>query len=165
MDAVARRAGVTRPVVYSQFTGTGDMLRASLDREEQRALAQIADAVPGPGAGDVPGAFHEIFDTYLRAVAGAPQRWRAIFMIADSGTPTFHQRVNRARARFVREFEAALRDSRPARQDADPELLAHHLLAVVWESGRLLLVSPDEFAHQRLLRSLDTLLSAIVAHQ
>ena len=165
MDAVARRSGVTRPVVYSQFTGTDDMLRASLDREEQRALAQIADAVPGPGNEDVPAAFHNFFDTYLRAVAEAPQRWRAIFMIADSGTPAFHERIDRARARFVREFEAALRDSRTAGQPVDPELLAHHLLAVLWESGRLLLLSPGDFTHERLLRSLDALLTAIVAHQ
>jgi AcrR family transcriptional regulator len=152
-------------VVYSQFTGTDDMLRASLDREEQRALAQIADAVPGPAAQDVPVAFHSFFDTYLRAVADAPQRWRAIFMIADSGTPAFHQRVNRARARFVREFEAALPDSGIVGHPADPELAAHYLLAVLWESGRLLLVSPDEFTHQRLLRSLDALLTAMLAHQ
>src|SRR6516165_2141773 len=33
MDAVARRAGVTRPVVYSHFTDTNHMLRSSLDRE------------------------------------------------------------------------------------------------------------------------------------
>jgi AcrR family transcriptional regulator len=165
MDAVARRAGVTRPVVYSQFTGTDDVLRASLDREEQRALAQVADAVPGPAARDVPAAFHSFFGTYLRAVGEAPQRWRAIFMIADSGTPTFHQRVNRARARFVREFEAALPDSGIAGHPVDPELAAHYLLAVLWESGRLLLVSPDEFTHQRLLRSLDALLTAMVAHQ
>jgi AcrR family transcriptional regulator len=165
MDAVARCAGVTRPVVYSQFTGTGDMLRASLDREEQRALAQIGDAVPGPGSEDVPAAFHHFFDTYLRAVAEAPQRWRAIFMIADSGTPAFHERVDRARARFVQEFEAALRDSRTAGQPIDPELLARHLLAVLWESGRLLLLSPDDFSHDRLLRSLDALLAAMVAKQ
>jgi AcrR family transcriptional regulator len=165
MDAVARRSGVTRPVVYSQFTGTDDMLRASLDREEQRALAQIADAVPGPGSEDVPVAFHNLFDIYLRAVAEAPQRWRAIFMIADSGTPAFHERVNRARARFVREFAAALPDPGIVGHPVDPELAAHYLLAVLWESGRLLLVSPDEFTHQRLLRSLDALLSAILAHQ
>jgi AcrR family transcriptional regulator len=165
MDAVARRSGVTRPVVYSQFTGTDDMLRASLDREEQRALAQIADAVPGPGSEDVPVAFHNLFDIYLRAVAEAPQRWRAIFMIADSGTPAFHKRVARVRARIVREFEAALRQLCTAGQHADPGLLAHHLLAMLWESGRLLLVSPKDFTHERLLRSLDAIFTAIAAQR
>jgi hypothetical protein len=75
------------------------------------------------------------------------------------------ERVNRARARFVREFEASLRDSRTAGQPTDPELLAHHLLAVLWESGRLLLVSPNDFTHDRLLCSLDALLTAMVAQQ
>jgi AcrR family transcriptional regulator len=165
MDAVARRAGVTRPVVYSHFTDANDMLRASLDREEQRALAQILDAMPAPNGNDLATAFHHLFDTYLHAVAEAPQRWRSIFMIADSFTPTLHKRVARVRARIVREFEAALRQSCTAGRHADPELLAHHLLAVLWESGRLLLVSPKDFPHQRLLRSLDAMFTAIAAQR
>ena len=163
MDAVARRAGVTRPVVYSQFTDANHMLRASLDREEQRALAQILDAMPGLDDEDVATSFHHLFDNYLRAVTEAPQRWRAIFMIADSSTPAFHKRVARVRARIVREFEAALDRSCPNGQHADPALLAHHLLAVLWESGRLLLVSPKAFTHERLLHSLDTMFTAIAA--
>jgi AcrR family transcriptional regulator len=163
MDAVARRAGVTRPVVYSQFTDANAMLRASLDREEKRALTQILDAVPASDDDDLAGAFHHLFDAYLSAVAQAPQRWRSIFMIADSFTPTLHRRVARLRARIEREFEAALRNSCGADQHADPELLAHHLVAVLWESGRLLLVSPKEFAHDRLLHSLHAMFTAIAS--
>jgi AcrR family transcriptional regulator len=162
MDAVARRAGVSRPVVYGHFTDTNHMLRSSLDREERRALAQIADAMPRRDEDDA-AAFHHLFDAYLRAVAEAPARWRAIFMIAGVGTPTFRKRVARIRARIVREFEAALRQSCTAGRHADPELLAHHLVAVLWESGRLLLVSPQDFTHERLLGSLDTMFAAIAA--
>jgi AcrR family transcriptional regulator len=165
MDAVARRAGVTRPVVYSQFTDTNHMLRSSLDREEQRALAQITEAMPGAGNDDLAPSFHHLFDAYLRAVTEAPQRWRAIFMIADSSTPTFHKRVARVRARIVQELEAALRQSCPSDQHRDPQLVAHHLLAVLWESGRLLLVSPEDFTHERLLRSLDVMFTAIASQQ
>ncbi|HEV3358079.1 MAG TPA: TetR/AcrR family transcriptional regulator [Pseudonocardiaceae bacterium] len=151
IDAVARRADVTRPVVYNHFADRDDLLRASLDREEQRALAQLADAVPQPGSTDLAADFHHLFDTYLHAVAEAPLRWRAIFLVADSSTPEFHRRVERGRARFVREFGAVLHDT----------LLAHQLLAVLWESGRLRLISPDEFGHDRLLHSLDTLFTAL----
>jgi AcrR family transcriptional regulator len=165
IDAVARRTGVTRPVVYGQFTDTNHMLRASLDREEQRALAQIADAMPGAGDEDLAASFHHLFDTYLRALAEAPRRWRAIFMIADSGTLAFHKRVARIRARIVRQFEAALRRSCTAGQHADPEMLAHHMLAVLWESGRLLLVCPEDFTQARLLRSLDAMFTAVAAQR
>ena len=161
MDAVARRAGVTRPVVYSQFTDANAMLRASLDREEQRALAQISPAMPAPGDEDLAGSFHHLFDAYLHAVAEAPQRWRSVFLIAHSNTRTFLKRVARFRARMVRDVEAALRQSGAVDQHADPTLLAHHLVAVLWESGRLLLVSPRDFTHDRLLRSLDALFTAI----
>ena len=54
IDAVARRIGVTRPVVYSQFTDANAMLRASLNREEQLALAQIIDAIPAQDDDDLP---------------------------------------------------------------------------------------------------------------
>lgn len=163
MDAVARRAGVTRPVVYGQFSDADAMLRACLDREEQRALDQISTAMPRQGHDDIEGAFHQLFDAYLRAVAEAPQRWRSIFLIADSFTPALHRRIARVRARIVREFEAALGHSYTGAEYADPELLAHHLVAALWESGRLLLVSPAEFPHDRLLRSLDSVFTSIVA--
>jgi AcrR family transcriptional regulator len=163
VDAVARRCGVTRPVVYGQFADAGDMLRACLDREEQRALAQIAAAVPGPGSADITAAFRHLFDVYLHAVAEAPHRWRAIFMMADGGTPAVRERVEQARARFARELEAALRESPAPGPFGDPELLARHLLAVLWESGRLLLSRPDDFTRERLLGSLDAILAAMVA--
>ncbi|WP_197518784.1 TetR/AcrR family transcriptional regulator [Mycobacterium sp. ACS1612] len=160
MDAVARRAGVTRPVVYGQFTDANAMLRACLDREEQRALAQILDAMPADGA-DTAEAFHRLFDTYLTAVADAPQRWRSIFMIAPSWTPTLSRSIARIRARMVLDSEVALRKSRAGGRQADRELLAHHLVAALWESGRLLLVAPDEYSHKRLLRSLDAMFVAL----
>jgi AcrR family transcriptional regulator len=161
IDAVARRIGVTRPVVYGQFTDANDMLRASLKREEQLALAQIIDAIPSQDDEDPATSFHHVFDAYLRGVAEAPHRWRAIFMIADSGTPTFHKRIARLRARIVREFEVALSKSCTAGQHVDPELLAHHLLAMMWESGRLLLVSPKDFTYERLLQSLDAMFTRV----
>ena len=165
IDAVARRIGVTRPVVYSQFTDTNDILRASLKREEQLALAQITDAIPSQDDEDPATSFHHLFDAYLRGVAEAPHRWRAIFMIANSGTPTFHKRVARLRARIVREFEMALRKSCTAGPHPDSELLAHHLLATMWESGRLLLISPNDFTHERLLRSLDAMFTAVAVQR
>lgn len=165
MDAVARRAGVTRPVVYSQFADANAMLRASLDREEPRALAQILDAMPALDDDDLAAGFHHLFDAYLSAVTQAPQRWRAIFMIADSSTPAFHKRIARVRDRIVREFEAALHNSCGTGQLSDPQLWAHHLLAVLWEYGRLLLVSPQEFPHERLLRSLDSAFAAIAGQR
>ena len=161
MDAVARRAGVTRPVVYRQFPDANAMLRASLDREERRALAQVLDAMPEPGADDLAGGFHHLFDAYLTAVVDAPQRWRSIFMIAPSVTPTLQRRVARVRDRTVREVEAALRRSCGPR--ADHELLAHQLVAALWESGRLRLVSPKKFTHDRLVQSLDAMFAAIAA--
>jgi AcrR family transcriptional regulator len=161
MDAVARRAGVTRPVVYSQFTDANAMLRASLDREERRALAQITPAMPTADDEDLAGSFHHLFDAYLHAVAAAPQRWRSVFLIAHSSTPTFLKRMAHLRAGIVRDVEAVLRQSSAADQQTDTTLLAHHLVAVLWESGRLLLVSPRDFTHDRLLRSLDALFTAI----
>ncbi len=161
VDSVARRAGVTRPVVYNQFADANDMLRTCLDREEELAMAQIRGALPDPGDHDRAAAFHHLFDAFLRAVTETPQRWRSVFMIADAGTPTFHRRVARVRDRITAEFQAALDNSCSAGAAVDNELLAHHLLASLWESGRLLLTDPETFPHDRLLTSLDTVFTAI----
>jgi len=46
IDAIAREAGVTRPVVYGAYDGLGPLLTALLDRQQERALAQLFAALP-----------------------------------------------------------------------------------------------------------------------
>src|SRR2546430_8833816 len=46
MDAVARAAGVTKPVVYDCFPSKEDLFTALPQREETRVLEQIAAALP-----------------------------------------------------------------------------------------------------------------------
>ena len=46
IDAIAREADVTRPVVYGVFSGLGELLYALLDRQEERALNQLFGALP-----------------------------------------------------------------------------------------------------------------------
>src|SRR5204862_8152773 len=50
IEAVAQGAGVTRPIVYKQFTHLSGLVEALIDREEDRAISQLARAIPNiPG--------------------------------------------------------------------------------------------------------------------
>ena len=51
VEAVARAAGVTRPVVYDHFPNLAQLLETLITREEQRSLAQLQDVVPEDEAG------------------------------------------------------------------------------------------------------------------
>src|SRR3954469_13247474 len=44
IEAVARRAGITRPVVYGHFDALGGLLKALVERETVRALTQLPDS-------------------------------------------------------------------------------------------------------------------------
>src|SRR5438874_443105 len=46
MEAVARAAGITKPVVYDCFASKEELFTALLRREETRVLGQIAAALP-----------------------------------------------------------------------------------------------------------------------
>src|SRR5215469_10039539 len=46
IEAIARVAGVTRPVVYDHFPNLGRLLHALVEREELYALAQLEQVVP-----------------------------------------------------------------------------------------------------------------------
>src|SRR5580704_6286237 len=53
IEAIARTAGVTRPVIYDHFQNLGRLLQALIEREERYALEQLAVVVPdSPGEGD-----------------------------------------------------------------------------------------------------------------
>src|SRR5947209_20162046 len=46
IEAIARSAGVTRPVVYDHFPGLPQLLHALVEREERYSLEQLAEVVP-----------------------------------------------------------------------------------------------------------------------
>src|SRR3954447_9773706 len=46
IEAVAREAGITRPVVYGHFGDLDGLLEALVQRESARALGSLADVLP-----------------------------------------------------------------------------------------------------------------------
>ena len=46
IEAIAREAGVTRPVVYDHFPNLARLLHALVEREEHYSLGQLALVVP-----------------------------------------------------------------------------------------------------------------------
>src|ERR1700759_973906 len=61
IDAVARRAGITRPIVYDHFGSLDNLLVALLERETSRTLGQLAERVSSDD---------DLAATFDRALAG-----------------------------------------------------------------------------------------------
>ncbi|MGX1806174.1 TetR/AcrR family transcriptional regulator [Nocardia sp. NPDC055321] len=151
MDTVAREVGVTRPVVYSVFTNSDDMLRASLDREQAAALAQVAPLLSRLRQSDAPPeALLRFLDGFLTAVTESPDRWRAAFSLVDSTTPKFRRRVDKQRTAAIAFIESYLRET-PLPPGIDIEVTARAIFTLSWEAGRLHLSEPQVFTRERLL--------------
>src|SRR3712207_8470339 len=74
IEAVAREAGITRPIVYGHFRDLGGLLDALMERESARALAQLAAVLPQDlGEGDPRELLLGALRGYLDAVAAAPE--------------------------------------------------------------------------------------------
>ncbi|ADG77222.1 Transcriptional regulator, TetR family OS=Tsukamurella paurometabola (strain ATCC 8368 / DSM/ CCUG 35730 / CIP 100753 / JCM 10117 / KCTC 9821 / NBRC 16120/ NCIMB 702349 / NCTC 13040) OX=521096 GN=Tpau_0584 PE=4 SV=1 [Tsukamurella paurometabola] len=153
IESVAEAAGVTRPVVYKHFDDSAALLRASLAREEGRALAQCYAA--GARAKEQvvePDFVVALYANLLEMFEASPDLWSAILQLVDSATPEFRRTVERGRdqaAAMVADVVTANTDTGVG--GGDPELYARMIVALVIESGRLLLARPDVFPRERLV--------------
>ena len=165
IDAIAREAGVTRPVVYGVFDGLGDLLYALLDRTEERALTQLMSVVPDDLGTDPP---RELIARVVRAlvetVKADPLTWRPI-LLAPEGTPIdVRDRIDRDREVVRRRFQALLELGaavRPGTAPIDSELTAHALLGVAEYFGRMIVAEPEMFDGERLVRAVDAFVAAV----
>jgi AcrR family transcriptional regulator len=165
IEAIARMAGVTRPVVYDHFANLGGLLQALIEREEAYALAQLADVVPTtPQQGSPPELFAAGVRRFLDAVASRPDTWR-IILLPSEGTPSIvreHVETNRAQlleriAEFVR--WAVEQAAIPA--ELDTEICARTILRLSEEAGRMVLTDPERFSPERYQRFAQTLMELI----
>jgi AcrR family transcriptional regulator len=153
MEAVARETGVTKPVVYDLFPNIGVLLRALLEREEERALSALAALIPTmPLDGDPDELLVGAFSTFLGAVTEHADAWRLI-LLPTEGTPEVVRRhVERGRGQVVARMQELLGwglERRGGPSDIDLELAAHAMLAVGEHAARLVLTDREEFPPDR----------------
>jgi AcrR family transcriptional regulator len=153
IEAIARTAGVTRPVVYDHFPNLGRLLYALIEREERYALEQLERVVPDdPGELDPAEMLIGGVRRFLEAVADRPATWRIILLPLD-GTPDIvrdHVERNRALTQERIEHLVRLAAKRPELpNDLDFELLARAIRCLGEEAGRTLLTDPERYSPER----------------
>jgi AcrR family transcriptional regulator len=164
IEAVAQGAGVTRPIVYKQFNDLPGLVRALVDREEDRAITQLAHAIPDvPGDRDPDELLVEGLQLYLEAVQEAPKTWRLILLPPEGVPAVFHERTNRTRRNVLRQLErlVAWGIERRGGPSLDSELFARLLMEMAEDSARLILTQPEKFSIQRIVDFARTLMSAV----
>ena len=159
MDAVARAAGVTKPVVYACFTGKEELFEALLEREETRVLETIQGSLPSDANVDDPEPLLiEGLTAFLRAVAASPDAYRVIFL-GEGATAAIAQRIQRQRAAQVEAVAAlslAWLEGREANVDieAAARLFATVVVGLAESGARAMLSDPETWTPERLGRML-----------
>ena len=124
IEAVARAAGITRPIVYRHFGDLAGLLEALIDRETTRALGQLREFLPADLGGDDPRpGLLAALDGYLHAVRDDPVTWRLVLMPPEARPACSRERIAAGRAAVVAQLAPPSgRARRLARPRADGPL-------------------------------------------
>jgi AcrR family transcriptional regulator len=164
IEAVARRAGVNRVVVYRSFANLQLLLIALLRREDRRTRRALDALLPSGEEPELSRLLGEALARFLGTVMAEPITWRVALLRPESAPIALQKLVNRRRAEVARRLEPLVRWSLASlpRAPADPdvEVLSRLLLSIGEEQGRLALDDP-EFPPERLLASTWALLDSM----
>ena len=154
IEAVAREAGITRPIVYGHFRDLPGLLEALIDRETARALAQLNEVLVEDLAhgGDPVEQLLASLRGYLQVVRSDPTTWRLALMPPEGAPEALHERIASGRAAIIGQLAGAVSSGLPGgRESPDPELTARMLSAVAEEAARLQRTDPGRYPVERIL--------------
>ena len=154
IQSVARRAGITRPIVYEHFGDLGGLLEALIEREGARALRQVRESrLPDLAAGEPIELMLESLRAYLTAVERHPTTWRLVLLPPEGAPELLRSTIARGREAVLREMVDAIGVGlEPTGGRPEPELTARLLSAMADEYARMVLLDPARYSPQRLLR-------------
>lgn len=154
MEAVAARAGVTKPVVYGVFGNRAELLSALLRREQEQALRQVLEILPRDLAESPRDLLPKLLRDFLDVVIQAPDRWRCVVMPMPDLPAQFHAARESARALTL----ARAQDfARVTLHRLDPEIAAHTMVTLAEMAARLVLTDPEHFQPDRFVDALAAL--------
>jgi AcrR family transcriptional regulator len=161
MEGIARKAGVTKPVVYDLFGSLADLLEALLDREEERALLQL---LPQPEENADPATLLvEGLDAFLRAVETRPDAWRLSLMPVDAQPGIVREHVERDRNAIAKQLASIVRWG-VGQLDvpiSDVDMLVETIIVLAEEAGRKHLEDPERWPRERLTKFTASLLDSV----
>jgi AcrR family transcriptional regulator len=156
IEAIARAAGITRPVVYDHFPNLNRLLHAVIEREERISLEQLDQVVPEqPGDQQPRELLADGVTRFLAAVTARPATWRIILLPLEGTPPIVRQHVQAGRARVLARIErlvawAVERSELP--RDLDVELTAQAIRDFCEQAGRMVLTDPERYPPERYER-------------
>lgn len=161
VEAIAREAGVTRPVVYHAYDGLEPLLHALLDRSQRQALESAMDLVStANAAGNVADWLINGAANLIDIVEREPDVWRPILGITQNAPALVQDRITATRdylrTLIAQRLELGLVAQGGPSLDAD--VLAHVVLITAEHFGRLVLEHPDVYSRDRLVAALEGLL-------
>lgn len=165
IERVAREAGVTRTLIYSQFGDLPGLVSALVERETGRAMEGLVDAL-APMPEDL--GFVEVGEALLRAMVDAvnraPRSWAILLNPPEGGPPELHERIAAGRA-LARVHVQELLTGRLPDGVADPELAAHLHQLLGEELVRLHVRDPERYPLERMVRQIrDSAAGTLAAH-
>lgn len=169
MQAVADRAGVTKPVVYSAFDSKDKLFRSLLAREEERILTEIQAAFADTDLANPEKTMSDGFTAFLRAVDSSPEVYRLIFLQEGGGNAAVVNRFQRGReaqvnaladlARTWLALSGTATDSKNHAKEIErlARLLGHALVALGEAGARTLLEDRNRWTPETLGQTLGRL--------
>jgi AcrR family transcriptional regulator len=153
IEAVARAAGVSRPIVYGHFHDLPGLFEALTERESERAMRQLAAVLPNDlGRGDPRAELLRGLRSYLEAARADPGTWRLVLMPPEGAPTALRERIALGRAAVLAQLAEVVRPGfGPGRESPDPELTAATLSAFADEQVRLMLTDPDRYPVERIV--------------
>jgi AcrR family transcriptional regulator len=164
MEGIAREAGVTKPVVYDLFGSLADLLEALLEREEERALMQLAELMPTPPDDAEPvQLLVDGLDAFLRAVETRPDAWRLSLMPIEAQPGIVRETVVRDRNAIAKQLATVVRwgVERLEVPISDVDLLVQTIISLAENGARLHLDDPENYSRERLTAFAASLLDSV----
>jgi AcrR family transcriptional regulator len=164
MEGIARKAGVTKPVVYDLFGSLADLLEALLEREEERALNQLAELMPTPAEDADPAkVLVDGLDAFLRAIETRPDAWRLSLMPIEAQPGIVRKFVERDRTAVAKQLATIVRWGVEQLEVpiSDVDLLVQTIITLAEQGGRLHLDDPETYSRERITAFTASLLDSV----